>query len=387
MKIIGAWLIVGGIMSLLFGIVGLQIPVLSLLDVFGPVVGYILKFALIAAGVWVWRQEDRDTLADEPMEREEARSGYGPLIIAGLIIVGSISFIGVREYKKWRVNQLISRPTTVAAWAARTNTDWPCLVLLQRATFKTHSTMEAGCASLVRLPTGEVVALTAGHLLGRDGGVTPGFLRAGLGGLDARKLATLREEITGWELFLPDDTNVNAKATGLYGEAKNFREDCDQVLLNVSPGKDGYPMPPLTLRTEPVTMDESLFVVGVGYDDDGNPVQEVHKAKRIPGLLFTCEFDGPPVALDGNSGAPVLDKNGQLVAIVTGTTFMELKNRSLYSRSFSGHTATELLPVLRAAIAEKGAASQPPEVKVISRSPKTKPKAREDKPSGILPSA
>jgi hypothetical protein len=339
----------------MIGFIGLRVGWLFFLDEFGPIMAYILKIGFIVAGIFVWRSDDREAAVQDDEASGEPSRAWVPVMLYGALVVGVIAFITVSILKDRRLEKQLQQSAAPAVWAVTPANSWPDLFLLQKAEFAHHSSMEAGCACLVRLPTGDIVALTAGHLLGKAGGVSPGFTRGGLGGLDRNKLATLTTEITSWTLFLPDDQEAGAKVTGLYGEARTFDENCDQILLQVSPDKAGYPVTPLDVRMKPVTIDEPLRVVAIGQDRLGNLRQMTYNAKRIPGLLFTCALEHP-VNLNGCSGAPVVDKDGLLVGIVTSGPLMDLNSSSGYARSFSGRTLSELLPVLKAAVAQKGIA-------------------------------
>jgi hypothetical protein len=353
MKVLGAWIIAYGIFSLALGLLGLQFRILFFMDMFGPNIAYVIKFAFIALGVWIWRH-DNSPAVEKDVTEEESRRAWIPVLVAATVVVGIIVFITVSAVKNSRLERQLTQPPPTPAWAAQPVNLWPTFVLMQKAEFEHHTTMEAGCACLVRLPTGEIVALTAGHLLGRAGGVRPGFIRGGLGGLDKKKLATLDTEITSWNLFLPTDENESIKVAGIYGDAGNWDEDCDQVLLRLAPGKTNYPATPLDLRLTPVPMTERLRVVTYLRDKDDNVRQVIHDARRVPGAtMFTCVLD-KPAELDGFSGAPVLDKDGLLVGIVTGGSLMNMSISTGQVPAFSGHLAIELMPVIKAAVASKG---------------------------------
>lgn len=364
MKIVGAWMIAWGLFSLMIGFIGLRVGWLFFLDEFGPVMAYVLKIGLIVAGIWVWRRDGRERVTEGEQSDAEAKRAWVPVILSGTVVVGVVVFIAASVRKDRRLHNQINQTVAPATWAATPPNRWPDLVLLQRVKFAHHSGMEAGCACLVRLPTGEIVALTAGHLLGRAGGVNPGFTHGGLGGLDQRKLATLTAEITSWRLFPPDDEGVAAKVIGLYGEPAKYGERCDQVLLQVLPDAAGYPATPLDVRLKPVAAEEPLQVITFGMDRRGNLRQVTYHAKRLPSPFFTCALDRP-ADLNGCSGAPVVDKDGLLVAIVTGGTLMDLNDPTGWARSFSGRTIGELLPVLKAEVAKKGIAPPSPAAKVI----------------------
>lgn len=353
MKVLGAWMIAFGIFSILISFVGLQFAILCFLDAFGPVMAYVLKLGLIAAGVWVWRRDKVRTDEIEPAEEKE--HAWIPVMVSVTVVLGIIAYIALSTVHESRLERQVNHLVPTAAWAATPTNDWPALVLLQRAEFEHHTPLEAGCACLVRLPSGDIVALTAGHLLGRAGGVSPGFLYGGLGGLDQRRLATLTDEITSWDLYLPEQEEKAVEVVGLFGRADDFDTDCDQVLLQLSPHNTTYPVKPLDVRLGLVTLDEPLRLITYAADKDGNLRQVVYNARRVPGLIFTCRLD-EPADLNGCSGAPVVDKNGLLVGIVTGATMMDLDNRSDTVRGFTGHLVSELMPVLKTAMSGNGAA-------------------------------
>jgi hypothetical protein len=351
MKILGAWMIAFGIFSILVGFVGLQFQVLWFLDEFGPLMGYVLKVGLIVAGIWVWRNADKIP-AGEDEEPEGNNRAWIPVAVSGTVIVGIIAYVAISQLRSSWLDRQVNRPAPPATWASTPVNQWPALVLLQKAEFKHHTPMQAGCACLVRLPTGEIVALTAGHLLGKDGGVSPGFTRSGFGGLDPQMLATLTDEITSWELFLPKHKEQAVEAVGLFGKADEFDADCDQVLLRLSQHYSTYPVKPLDVRLKPVTFGEPLHLITCALDKDGNLQQVVLDARRVPGLGFVCELE-KPAELNGCSGAPVVDKDGLLVGIVTGGTLAYVNNRSSTVRAFSGHLVSELTPLMKAAISRK----------------------------------
>ena len=259
----------------------------------------------------------------------------------------------------------------VAGWASTPVSQWPTFVLLQKAQFVHHTEMDAGCcACLGRLPTGEIAALTAAHFLGADGGVNPGFIRGRFGSLDEKKLATLDSEITSWNLFLPgakgDVKEEGVKVVGLYGESWQWREQCGEVLLRLAPGNGDYPATPLDLRLAPVTMMERLRIVTYARTRNGEVVQTIHEAHRVPGRAFTCVLETPS-EIHGFDGAPVLDKDGLLAGIVTSEV-TDMNNPTSQVLALSGHLTSELLPVLKPAVVSKGAVMLAP-LKAVVRVP------------------
>ena len=349
-KQLGGWIATLGVLSILLSFFGLHFRLLWFLDELGPIVAYALKGAVVVLGVGLFAFGDRSPAVDDG-ELAEGSGSWIKIALAATVVIGALLFITIRTIVDSQDKRALHRVAPAAAWASSPATNWPPIALLQRAEFKTHSLMEAGCASLIRLPAGEVVALTAGHLLGADGGVRPGFLQGGLGGLDLQKLATLDREIVSWKLFIPEREEQAVRVSGLFGKAKDFDEDCDQLLLRISARASNCPVQPLEIRLKPVAIGEPVHVICFSFQD-GDLRQTVLSAKRIPGLLFSCELS-EPTDLNGCSGAPVVDKDGLLVAIVTGGTLMDFGRSSSTVRAFSGHTISELLPVLKAALHQK----------------------------------
>jgi hypothetical protein len=80
---------------------------------------------------------------------------------------------------------------------------------------------------------------------------------------------------------------------------------------------------------------------------------------------FTCMMD-KPAYLNGFSGSPIVDTNGLLVGVLTGGSMIDMNNPSGYMRSFTGHLISELMPVLKEAVAQKGTAKLMP-IKAVDR--------------------
>jgi hypothetical protein len=346
MNTFGAWLIFWGMLSLVLGLFGRHLAFLYILDAFGPFMGYVLKIGLILAGIWVRRREGL-TVEDVPVEGK--KGAWIPVVVSGVVIIGIITYVAGNLIWDALLEHRVKHPVPAAGWASTPTSEWPDLVLLQKAEFEHHTPMEAGRASLVRLPSGDIVALTAGHLLGEPGGVSPGFLDGGPGRLDPNRLATLTAEITSWDLFLPGREERAVEVVGLFGQAGSFDTNCDQVLLQLSPHDRVYPVKPLDMCLGLVPFGESLHVITFATDTNGNPRQVVYNAKRIPGLFFACELE-KPVDLRGCSGAPVVDNHGLIVGIVTGGIQMDLNSPSNTVHAFSGHLVSELMPVLKSAM-------------------------------------
>jgi hypothetical protein len=179
--------------------------------------------------------------------------------------------------------------------------------------------------------------------LGSPGGVEPGFLANSLC-LDRGKLATLDSQIIRWKLFIPGHDEQAVNVVGLFGKPEQFGERCDELLLRVGPVTPTFSVKTLDIRLRPVPVGESLRIVRyVVIDEKAQQVAE--EATRIAGFGFTCELER---AADcrATTGAPVVDKDGLLVGIISGKgpgSFEDVDRLSV-------EPITELIPVFRAAL-------------------------------------
>ncbi len=218
MKALGAQIIAFGISMLVLSLVGFRLKLFWFLDAFGPMAAYFLKLGIVLLGAKVWCGADRHATFGKGITAESNGRAWIPVCVAIAFIIGIVSFLTSSLLKDSQLRQALNRAPAPAAWATVPPNLWPDLALMQTAKFSHHTPLAAGCACLVRLPTGEICALTAGHLLGSAGGVSPGFMRGGSGELDKDKLATLDSEITSWKLFLPDAKDQPLDVIGLYGQ-------------------------------------------------------------------------------------------------------------------------------------------------------------------------
>jgi len=95
-------------------------------------------------------------------------------------------------------------------------------------------------------------------------------------------------------------------------------EASDWVLLKVK--NDGNPLPstPLALRPTPVQLGEEVFLAGVPYSqtDRAQNIYRGRVTQRKAPDRFRYDLD-VPVNIVGFSGAPILDKNGLVVGLMT----------------------------------------------------------------------
>lgn len=342
-KKLAVFVILLGIFSFLLPLVGLHFKYLWFLDEYGPVVGYGLKFALIGLGVLIWRKGEVTTGELESTEADTSPTPWLRMLVSAVVVLGLVGFAVFQFVNDARADQKLNQLPPRAGWAGAPPKDWPPLVLLQQAEFKEHTLLRAGCVSLIRLPSGQVVALTVAHLLGTPGGVEPGFLANSLR-IDRNKLAMLDSQINRWKLFIPGHDEQTVNVLGLFGKPEQFGERCDELLLRVTPVAADCPVKVLDIRLKPVQIGEPLRIARYAVIDE-TAQQVIEEAKRIAGLWFTCELERQ-TDFRAATGAPVLDKDGLLVGVISGKGPGSFED----ARVLSVEPITELIPVLKAAL-------------------------------------
>ncbi len=229
---------------------------------------------------------------------------------------------------------------TPETWAAKPKTEWPQLVLTHDSEFRGHSALQGASAFLVELPSKRVIAATAKHLLGADGGVTPTL-----------RVAEVDKAIVNWKLHPRDQPDSSVAVTGLFGSADFYGTFQDWLLLDVDNNNTAkYPAVPLKFRQELPHSGETVYIVGARYEND-KQTQEVLTGK------ITNPADGIiegtlaiPANLEGFSGAPVVDAQGHVVGVLTGTRSNADKD-GRYA-TFAGHGVEEIQRLLRVSSGE-----------------------------------
>jgi hypothetical protein len=188
-----------------------------------------------------------------------------------------------------------------ARWAATSPAKWPQISLGNSAEFKGHTPLNAGNAFFIRTRSGNVVAGTARHLIGEDGGVTP-----------AVKLSEFDSSLIKWEVAPRIDASKPAHIRSLHTAS----ETSDWMLLKLAPEDVAkLPAEALAPRLTILAKDETVYLVGSGI---GVANQQIHAAKVLEAddLSIKAKLE-KPIDLTGYSGSPVIDKNGCLVGVYT----------------------------------------------------------------------
>jgi len=151
-----------------------------------------------------------------------------------------------------------------------------------------------------------VYAITAKHILM-------------LAKTDMMKAVSLNGELREWrmhrkdapERYLTVDTLLNSNEN----EVLSWENDFDWLVFNVA--KNNSDITPLIFRSGKVSPGEMLYVVGWSYAD--KKAQAVYQFKYIEtgdNYITTEQVKGPK-SLAGLSGAPLIDKDGLLVGLVS----------------------------------------------------------------------
>ena len=244
------------------------------------------------------------------------------------------------ERRQPAVARVIAPPPALAPWASRPTDQWP--QLLWENSFKSaEEQFDGASAFLMQLPTGQVVGVTARHVFG-----------------DTLDVAALEKPKTVYALFphgKPHGTvrmrKVAWDPTAMAGDKPL---DCVMMTADV---ESHYPAEVLKPRQTPPVVGETVYLLGVPYEDKA--AQHVYKgvvtSEDGDESMFGYEFEGTPETR-GFSGAPVIDANGLVLGIHHG---------KYDQQPDAGHlraAAVDINAVLAAARPPPGSAARPAEV-------------------------
>lgn len=190
-------------------------------------------------------------------------------------------------------------------WASKPQHEWPQLVLTNYATFKGHSALQGASSFLIKTNDNRILAATARHLIGDAGGVKPEV-----------KVAEFDAAIDTWRMFPRTRPKEHLFAERL-GATGLTLPQYDWLILEIRGSGDKLPAEPLRLRERPVEVGEEVTLVGCPYVEQGCD-QNVYTGKVTArsGDRFRYDIE-PPVDIRGFSGAPILDRAGNCVGVMT----------------------------------------------------------------------
>ncbi len=206
----------------------------------------------------------------------------------------------------------------------------PQVVLTNRAKFRGHSGLGGASSFLVEHPkTKTPLFVTARHLIGAAGGVEPEVT-----------IETLDNKLDAWFAFPRTATDaVQVADIGIEGLADT---SLDILVLHVK-AHGRYPAKLLTVRKEPPVTAEIVHLMGCQY------VDRTCKQKDWAGEVWEV-FDGrfsfglrEPADLRGFSGAPILDAEGRVIGLLSGSVGEPIDDSSRYR----GGIGTGMAPLFR----------------------------------------
>jgi S1-C subfamily serine protease len=197
------------------------------------------------------------------------------------------------------------RSVTPELWATKPHSEWPQLVLTNDAQFNDHTALQGASAFLVRADDGRVLAATASHLIGAAGGVEPQIA-----------IAELDQAIRRWTMFPRTMRDREVEVGGIAADDLDA-PDLDWLVLTIKNAPSSLPATPLKIRSEPAQIEEEVLLVGCPYSER-RCVQNVYAGKITARQDDRFRYDiAPPVDIHGFSGAPIVDRNGYLVGVMT----------------------------------------------------------------------
>lgn len=226
----------------------------------------------------------------------------------------------------------VATPGKAAVWAKGEPGRWPQILVRHDADFGAHGRLQGASGFFVRGPEGPVLA-TARHLVGKGGGIEPP--------LRAREVDAV---LKSWRVAPPLDAGRTANVAGVASDMLDGWGS-DWLLLHVRSAPDRLPAQVLRLRASPAVRGEKVWLIGCA----GKTVACGQRA--YPGRVRGSKLDTLTVAMDtplhlsGLSGAPVLDRFGAVVGLVSGPG--DAKDKNDENRALSVKSAQSALRMLQ----------------------------------------
>ena len=197
-------------------------------------------------------------------------------------------------------------PPPPEPWASKPQAEWPQLVLTNAATFNGHTPLEGASSFLVASPLGGTFAATARHLIGENGGVEPEIHPTQLDGV-----------LQSWRMHPRTVPELFVEIQGL-GVSGLESDEMDWLILSIKESPTPLPCTPLRLRPKPVEIGETVYLIGCPYIEEAcrQNVYQCKVTERAFGDRFKYTVE-PPVDIRGFSGAPIIDKSGLAVGVMT----------------------------------------------------------------------
>lgn len=180
------------------------------------------------------------------------------------------------------------------------------ILLTNEADFKEHTSLYGASSFLIDFNS-TFYAVTAKHLIGKDGGVEPEILPM-----------DLPKKIESWKMY-PRVQNKISNDTVLISDSnyKFIQTNADILLLKIK--NDVQNLAKLKPNFDLPKENDSLFIIGCPYSEKDcrqniYPCTYVFFDTKSKMLFFELKKN---IELPGFSGAPIIDKNGLVVAVLT----------------------------------------------------------------------
>lgn len=172
--------------------------------------------------------------------------------------------------------------------------------------FKDDRSSSGASASFIQ-HNGTVYVLTAKHLLGPDMGISPPV-----------QPTQFDNSLERWSVHHNDTPeNPLAKITGIINPNNDENEDIILLKTDVSYTTIADMVLPVTKKAP--ALGERLFVIGCPYSEGELCKQNAYPGTvtEMKGNLIAIEAENSPDSLSGFSGAALLNKKGEIVAVIT----------------------------------------------------------------------
>ena len=199
--------------------------------------------------------------------------------------------------------------STVFAGRPEDKKEWPQILLRNNGIFAGHTPARGTCSFLVDGGNGSLWLSTAAQLLGTEGGVHPPI-----------NPARLSTELYLWRAYYPGDESSFVDAVG--GSSLVSVVSSGWLGLKLASAPALLPASPVKLRHNPPAAGETVYLVGLPYDDRTGASQHLYAGtvtaaqQEDPSLFgFTLQV---PFKLTGFTGAPIVDVRGEVVGVLSG---------------------------------------------------------------------
>lgn len=195
----------------------------------------------------------------------------------------------------------------VKNWMAEPFAQSPQVLLANAAEFSDGQRLEGASAFLVQVGQ-QQYAVTAKHLLGEDGGIEP-----------QKQPAQLNQEIVAWKLFARQKAPDTVRIDQLLNTQN--ADSSDALVFSLKKATTRYQT--LTPRYDAPTKDEEVYLIGCPYAEPGCTQNRypVRVVETSPTAYLLTENESPN--LSGFSGCPVVDKQGQVIGLLSSTVKYE----------------------------------------------------------------